>query len=52
MNCSVDSVPQCLGAHLSGDERAAREVLSLPMHPLLTEWDQDPVAAAVLTAVG
>ena len=29
-------------------ERAAREVISLPMHPFLSEADQDKVVAAVL----
>ena len=33
-------------------ERASREVLSLPMHPFLTEREQDRVIAAVLAAVG
>ena len=33
-------------------ERAAREVLSLPMHPWLTEREQDRVIAAIQTAVG
>jgi UDP-2-acetamido-2-deoxy-ribo-hexuluronate aminotransferase len=32
-------------------ERAAREVLSLPMHPFLTEEDQDTVIASLQTAV-
>jgi UDP-2-acetamido-2-deoxy-ribo-hexuluronate aminotransferase len=43
-----------LGYHL-GDfpvsEQAAREVLSLPMHPFLTEADQDRVVAALQSAV-
>jgi len=55
--------PKCLheqpvfagcGNHL-GDfpvcERAAREVLSLPMHPFLSESDQDAIVAAVKGAV-
>ena len=33
-------------------ERAAREVLSLPMHPFLSEADQDRIVAAVRGAVG
>ena len=32
-------------------ERASREVLSLPMHPFLTESDQDAVVAAVQAAL-
>ena len=32
-------------------EQAAREVLSLPMHPFLTEADQDRVVAALQSAV-
>jgi UDP-2-acetamido-2-deoxy-ribo-hexuluronate aminotransferase len=32
-------------------ERASREVISLPMHPFLTETDQDKVVDAVLAAV-
>jgi len=55
--------PKCLheqpvfaecGYHL-GDfpvsERAANEVISLPMHPFLTESDQDRIVAAVTRAV-
>jgi hypothetical protein len=33
-------------------ERASREVLSLPMHPGLTEQEQEPVVAAIRAAVG
>ena len=33
-------------------ERASREVLSLPMHPYLTEQEQDRVIAAIRPAVG
>lgn len=33
-------------------ERASREVLSLPMHPFLTEREQDRVIAAIQTLVG
>lgn len=33
-------------------ERAAREVLSLPMHPFLSEPDQDKVVAALKAALG
>lgn len=36
----------------SESERASREVLSLPMHPFLSEADQDRVVAAVAKAVG
>ena len=32
-------------------EKASREVLSLPMHPFLTEADQDRVVAALKAAV-
>jgi UDP-2-acetamido-2-deoxy-ribo-hexuluronate aminotransferase len=32
-------------------ERAAREVLSLPMHPFLTEEDQDRVIEALARAL-
>jgi UDP-2-acetamido-2-deoxy-ribo-hexuluronate aminotransferase len=43
-----------LGYHL-GDfpvaEQAAREVLSLPMHPFLTEADQDRVVTALQSAL-
>jgi len=37
--------------HLPESERAAREVLSLPMHPYLSEADQDRVVAAVKSAL-
>jgi UDP-2-acetamido-2-deoxy-ribo-hexuluronate aminotransferase len=33
-------------------ERASREVLSLPMHPYLTEREQDRVVSGIRTAVG
>jgi UDP-2-acetamido-2-deoxy-ribo-hexuluronate aminotransferase len=33
-------------------EKASREVISLPMHPFLTEPDQDKVVAALKEAVG
>ena len=33
-------------------ERASREVLSLPMHPYLTEREQERLVAAVRAAVG
>ncbi|MCC9640881.1 DegT/DnrJ/EryC1/StrS family aminotransferase [Rhodopirellula sp. JC740] len=33
-------------------EAASKEVLSLPMHPFLTECDQDSIVAAVKNAVG
>ena len=33
-------------------EKASREVLSLPMHPFLTESDQDLVVATLKEAVG
>lgn len=38
-------------AELRESERAAREVLSLPMHPFLSERDQDRVIAAVERAL-
>jgi UDP-2-acetamido-2-deoxy-ribo-hexuluronate aminotransferase len=42
----------CPGAqNLPESERASREVLSLPMHPFLSEAEQDRVVAAVKTAV-
>lgn len=56
--------PKCLheqpvfasGGYRWGDfpvaEKASREVLSLPMHPFLTESEQDQVIQAVQTAVG
>ncbi len=41
--------------HQPGDfpvaEQATREVISLPMHPFLTETDQDKIVAAVVKAV-
>ncbi len=47
-------VYECLG-YKYGDfpesERASKEVLSLPMHPFLTEQDQDSVVAAVITSL-
>jgi len=33
-------------------EKASREVLSLPMHPFLSDADQDQIVAAVKSAVG
>jgi UDP-2-acetamido-2-deoxy-ribo-hexuluronate aminotransferase len=55
--------PKCLheqpvfaGTSAWGDlpesEKASREVISLPMHPYLSEADQDKVVAAVKAAVG
>lgn len=41
-----------LTAHLPHGDRAAQEVLSLPMHPYLSEADQQAVIDAVNTAVG
>ena len=32
-------------------EKASREVMSLPMHPFLTESDQDKIVEAVKTAL-
>jgi dTDP-4-amino-4,6-dideoxygalactose transaminase len=42
----------CGPGGLPVSERLADEVLSLPMHPYLTEADQDRVVAAVAAAVG
>jgi UDP-2-acetamido-2-deoxy-ribo-hexuluronate aminotransferase len=39
-------------SELPESERAAREVISLPMHPYLSEADQDRVVAAVKRAIG
>jgi len=33
-------------------ERASREVISLPMHPFLTEEEQDKIVTAVVKSVG
>jgi UDP-2-acetamido-2-deoxy-ribo-hexuluronate aminotransferase len=55
--------PKCLheqpvfaGTSAWGDlpesEKASREVISLPMHPYLSEADQDKVVAAVKAALG
>lgn len=47
-------VYECLG-YKYGDfpesEKASKEVLSLPMHPFLTEKDQDTVVAAVIASI-
>jgi UDP-2-acetamido-2-deoxy-ribo-hexuluronate aminotransferase len=37
---------------LPESEKASREVISLPMHPYLSEADQDKVVAAVKAAIG
>jgi UDP-2-acetamido-2-deoxy-ribo-hexuluronate aminotransferase len=37
---------------LAESERAAREVISLPMHPYLSELDQDRIVRAVEQAIG
>ena len=40
----------CRWGDLPESERASREVISLPMHPFLTETEQDQIVQAVLAA--
>jgi perosamine synthetase len=44
--------PQVVGASCPEAERAAREVVSLPVHPALTEGDIDRIASAVTSLLG
>lgn len=44
--------PRVVGASCPHAERAAREVLSLPVHPSLTEHDLDRIAEAVYVLLG
>ena len=39
-------------AHLPHGDKAAQEVLSLPMHPYLARHDIDRIAEAVVSATG
>lgn len=41
----------CRWGDLPQSEKASREVISLPMHPFLSEADQDQIVAAVRTAL-